>query len=236
MSVPGFTAHTSLYRTRGWYRGSAMAPGVLTSETIIPAYRPGPETQAACSRCNERCATTLAECTLLAAAPLLACVIPPLCPGAVATSAALLTGCLKLNGICVGRCFTTTCCPNFCGDFFELNPFEPGEGCCDVGERCVDKSDPNSRRGCCPSGQLVCGGRCCAPGERCCGSQCCPPSWFCMPDGTCTQSPGFPITPPPTPPLPKTFCRAGWTPCDGECCEPGLECCPDRVCRRHCLH
>jgi hypothetical protein len=84
-----------------------------------------------------------------------------------------------------------------------LDPFNPGSGCCDVGEHCVDQNDPNSRNGCCPSDRSVCGNSCCAPGEYCCGDSCCPPGQPCT-DGLCGVYPPIipPGTPPPGPPPP----------------------------------
>jgi len=250
MNLPGLTAEASLYRTRRPYCGSASDyGGVPSNETIIPVYFPGPDTQAACSNCLEGCATALAECSAAAMVPLAGCVFPPLCPAAAAAAGAALAACDTANLLCTLRCEVLRCCPKVCGF---PNPLNPGEGCCDEGEHCVDQSDPNARDGCCPSNQSVCGGTCCLPGESCCGDQClpvgascangticwapshvcggecCPPFNRCC-NGQCCKSP-YQICDPTTgactnAPRRPSFCRAGWTECLGQCCPPGKQCC-----------
>jgi hypothetical protein len=248
MKIPEFTAEASLYRTTGRYRVSASDFGVSPpSEAIVPAYLPGPETQARCNSCMEKCADRAAYCNAAAMAPLAGCVFPPACPVAAATAGGLLAGCQTALLGCAATCSLprpelfglkllgeSPCCPKVCGF---THPFAMGEGCCDEGEHCVDRFDPNARQGCCPSDQSVCGGKCCAKGDRCCGNECCPAGWFCS-DGVCTQSVPFPSEPPPEPPEPPMhleICPLGWTPCKGGCCAPGLECCPNGVCSWTCV-
>ncbi len=246
MSIPEFTAQISLYRTNNRYRfSSANLNDSVSPQSVIAAYFPGPETQAACDNCLDGCAQTLAQCSLIAGAPLLACIFPPLCPGAAAVAGAALAAC-DLNSLaCIGRCQALHCCPKACGT---PNPLDPGEGCCDKNEQCVDRFDSNSRQGCCPSGQSVCDGKCCAEGERCCGDTCCPPNYFCRDGGFCSEFPSdFPHTPPPRPPAHS--CTPGATPCGfpdssgviRTCCPPGLQCCSYSAqfgpeCKTSCLH
>jgi hypothetical protein len=219
MKFPGFTATASLYRTGRVYQGAAASAGtVLSGEPVVPAYYPGPGTQASCSNCLEGCATALAECSAAATALLAGCLFPPACAAAAAAAGAALGACDTANLICTGRCEILRCCPKVCGF---PNPLNPGEGCCDADEHCVDQSDPNARDGCCPSSQNVCGGKCCAPGETvCCGDACCPAG------STCCGS---------------TCCPAGSSCVNGVCCPPpyhvcGNTCCPpfNRCCNGQC--
>ena len=246
MNIPEFTAQSSLYRTNNLYHHSAgSAYGDLRSgESIVPAYYPGTETQKSCNRCNEIALRNYGGCLAIGAT---ACGL-----GCIASGpfyAACFAGCMggvlagcDLNLLReAGTCSLDDCCPKVCG---VLNPLEPGVGCCDENESCVDRYDPNSRQGCCPSDQSVCGGKCCPKGHTCCGDTCCPPNHFCR-DGFCSEFPGPSLWPddwkPPKPPKrPINYCRIGYEPCGGTCCPPGLECCSvggGRVaCMTNCLH
>jgi hypothetical protein len=235
MNVPGFSANDSLYATSAHYRvsGSELVAS-STTEPVVPAYFPGPATQRACSTCLSHCARNNAICNTLAIGtiwnPLLAAAAYELCFSEALRCAALCT----LPGL--GWIDGSDCCPKVC-DF--PNPFNPGEGCCDENEHCVDRFDPNSRHGCCPSDQNVCGGNCCAKGDSCCGGDCCPPNFFCI-DNVCKEFPG-PLLPPKSVPSTKLpphlwYCPWGSTPCNGKCCGRGLECCPDGECKWTCVH
>ena len=235
MNIPGYTAEASLYSTSGRYRASASDfGGSPSNEAIVPAYFPGPGTQAACNSCLEDCAKANVTCNAIASAELAICGWwNPVC--AIA-AAATFAGCFTQGLLCPAVCTLpgpwTSCCPKVCGF---PNPFEPGEGCCDEGENCVDRFDPNARQGCCPSDQSVCGGRCCAKGATCCGNECCPAGWFCV-DGFCSQfvsfGTGWPAPPPPiTDPYEELrLCPLWWTPCGRGCCAPDRECCGHRCC------
>ena len=262
MNLPGFSAHSSLYRSTRYYTASSSEISDWSyGETIVPAYHPGTGTQRECSGCLEGVAKALILCD--GAAAVTAAVVCGTtgwitfgisCAGAAAALAAALGTCnvASLGGIAV--CAATTCCPKLCGT---PNPFDPGSGCCDDGEGCVDENDPNSRHGCCPSSQSVCAGKCCAVDESCCGSTCCPSPNHCCGDQCCP--PGVPccggtccsFLPPsvPPPPPPQHSCGAGGVPCGfpdasgviRTCCPPGLQCCsyspqfgPD--CKTSCLH
>jgi hypothetical protein len=221
MKMPGFTADASLYGTSGRYRVSASEFGALQSwQSIVPAYRPSTETMKQCTKCQTACGVSLAFCE---AGAVPACVTPITCAAALGVCSLEYLGCLvKCTLPVVGDC-----CPKPCRF---PDPLNPGIGCCDEGENCVDESDPNSRSGCCPSDQNVCGGKCCSKGDTCCGSECCPPGWFCS-DGVCSQSVPFPGGTPPEPPKPSPgsgvfdVCPPMWTHCKDKCCRPGLECC-----------
>ncbi len=177
----------------------------------MPVYYPGPAAQAACNKCLESALEDYFKCIAFEGFPisLIHCTLKAWWDG--------------------GSCIVDDCCPKRCGppDISDL----AGSGCCDADEHCVDIDDPNSRHGCCPSDQSVCGGKCCAQGERCCGDICCPSNYFCLEGGICSESSGFPHTPPPPPPAHS--CTPGAEPC-GEpdssgvirmCCPPGLKCC-----------
>jgi hypothetical protein len=214
MSIPNFTAQASLYTSSRHYRGSAASPGgEPASGSIVLAYFPGPATQAACQRCVNNCLKEHEiESTLIAAGVVAGCATFVGCPVAVSAGAAAQAAADLRLATCMANCeipdlpgvplwpFNGDCCPKLCGP---LDPFNPGSGCCDNGEHCVDQNDPNSRNGCCPSDQSVCGGSCCAPGDYCCGDSCCPPGQPCT-DGGCGVYPPIipPGTPPPGPPPP----------------------------------
>jgi len=232
MNILGFTAQASLYRTSNSYRSSALDFGGLSpTQSVVLAYMPGSQTQAQCSTCLGSCAKNLAECSVIAGALLAPCVFPPACAFAAAAAGAALVVCDVTSLACIADCTWNDCCPKKCGT---PNPFDPGAGCCDENEQCGDRYDANSRQGCCPSDQNVCGDKCCAKGESCCGDTCCPPNYFCRDGGFCSQFPSpllpeHPTTPPP-PPRPRSTvkCRVGYKNCGNTCCPPELECCYDR--------
>jgi hypothetical protein len=204
---------------------------------------PGPETQRACNNCMEGCAASLAECSAAAMAPLAGCIFPPACPAAAAAAGAALGACNLAVFACNARCQILRCCPKLCAF---PNPFEPGDGCCDENETCVDRYDANSRHGCCPADQSACGGRCCARGERCCGDSCCPANYFCLEGNICSEFPARSLWPedatPPRPPIGPAIrhcLRFGFKPCGRTCCPPELECCSvgsNQYCMTSCLH
>lgn len=251
MNVPAFTAQASLYRTSNRYRSLSSEPGdPACVHSIVPAYMPGPATQRDCSVCTGLCDKEIEGCAIVVAGVVSAVCVATLgfgCPGAVAAGEAALTVCAEAYAACIGYCNIPGwvpvvggyCCPKICGF---PNPLEgSGSGCCDLGEACVDQHDPNSRQGCCPSDQLVCGGHCCAKGEKCCGDTCCPSNYYCV-DGYCSEYPtgNVPFGNPPPPPPPVNNCLFGGAPCGSKCCPPGLQCCgvfqgqPD--CKTSCLH
>lgn len=231
MNMPLFTAEASLYRTSGHYRSSGSeCVDLRFGESIVPAYFPGSATREKCSDCFETCVETLLLCE---GAGLAACGVG--CIWSLFAYGACFAGCFgPWTAACSGAavscelyCATRKCCPKAC----EVpNPFNPGQGCCDSGEQCVDESDPNARGGCCPSGQSVCGGKCCLPGDICCGDACCPAGFNCQ-QGVCC--------PPDKPNVCSGICCAG--PCDqnGVCCEaPGYmcggKCCFGECCNGQC--
>jgi len=215
MNMPAFTAQASLYRSSNHYRRSGTDSGdSYSGQTVVAAYMPGPETQRACNNCIEGCAETLAQCAAIAALPLVACVFPPACIGAAAVAGAALAACNVNSLACIARSNLLRCGPKGCGT---PNPFDPGEGCCDENEACVDPYDRNSRRGCCPSDQVVCAGKCCPTAHTCCGGTCCPPNHFCR-DGFCSEFPGPSLwpedwTPPKRPKQPFNYCKIGYEQC-----------------------
>jgi hypothetical protein len=175
-------------------------------EPEASAYHP--KSHEACDACLNSCLTTFTICSAGALA------FPP-----------LLLGCVKTSWLCAGACSVGACCPKRC----EVDADLAGGGCCDADEQCVDKSDPNSRSGCCPSDQMVCSGQCCPLGSTCCGGLCCD-ALFCI-DGFCTDYVPFPTTPPaPDAPTESDCSVPGATPCQrpwGEwlCCAPDMVCC-----------
>ena len=218
MRMPGLTAGASLYRTSRQYRLSSSAfGGAWSASPLVAAFHPGPATQRDCSECLEQCAEANVQCSAFAVVPLWGCIFPPLCPAAAAAAGAALAVCQLTSLGCAGYCEVGKCCPKVCGF---PNPFDPGAGCCEADEHCVDESDPNARDGCCPSHQQVCGGRCCPPGHKCCGNACCPADFKCE-QGTCC------------PPESSTVCNGRC--CDGVCDRHG-DCCsaPSRLCGGEC--
>jgi hypothetical protein len=246
MNLPHFTAASTLYRSRRHYSASlAYGDSSLSGHTVVASYRPGPETMRECYHCTEEtCAKQLATCEFLAD---LSCLFPPACAPAHAA-------CYLKYGECLAQCVAPIigdCCPKVCS---VPNPFDPGSGCCDEGEGCVSEGDPNARKGCCPSGRSVCGGKCCDAGDQCCGDLCCPEGHACC-GGTCCEAGTHccgdtcclanipccggtccsllpPVGTPPPPPPPHS-CGPGGVPCGfpdatgviRTCCPPGLQCC-----------
>jgi hypothetical protein len=225
MTLPGFSAGYSLYRASGHYRSAEGSPfdGSQISQWAVPAYYPKSESMGKCQARLEGCLQAYGICVagaLLFPPAIAACNVAQL----TCTGIALAPG--------------TDCCPKVC----ELDPFnQPGGGCCDYDEHCVDIEDPNSRHGCCPAGQNVCGGKCCRPGEKCCGGSCCPSAAECCGDecgcsegrvcqnGTCVYPPFGPYTPVDPGvtqiPKPESGCPPGWKECRNFCCAPDMKCC-----------
>ncbi len=263
MNAPGFSAASSLYPARGQYNVAyADADGSLFAQSVAPAYFPGSATQRDCNTCLNAVATGLATCIgIPAATAVVVCAATGWftfgisCAAAGVALAAAISACDAGFLVATGICAATTCCPKLCGT---PNPLDPGSGCCDDDEGCVDQNDPNSRHGCCPSDQAVCGGKCCEKGASCCGNACCPPGSHCCGTSCCAN--GIPCcgnsccsllppgggTPPPPPPH---ACAAGNAPCGlpdhtgivRTCCPPGLPCCSfsDQFgpnCKTSCLH
>jgi hypothetical protein len=217
MSIPNFTAQASLYKSSRHYRGAAPSPdGSPPGGLIVPAYFPGSATEADCQTCVGDCTDAYNTATAIAAAGTVAgCLTLFGCPAAVAAGAAAQAGADEVLAACLAKCDFPgmpdipiwpkggRCCPKLCGFW---NPLDPGSGCCDRDEHCVDMNDPNSRNGCCPSDQNVCGGSCCAKGNFCCGDSCCPIGQPCT-EGSCGVypplfPPGTQPAPPPPPPPP----------------------------------
>jgi hypothetical protein len=237
--IPGFNALCALTRSGAHYRS---APAQARSAEIVLAYYPSKGNVDRCQGCLEGCLRDSALCAI----------------GAVFWPPAIAVCSLNLMR-CGGACAMpgTSCCPQVC----ELDPFgQPGGGCCDASDTCMSKGTPNTRGGCCPSGQACgrnccapgqscCNGNCCNPGDSCCGGECCPSSHFCR-DGVCSQYPGplfgGPDKPSGRPAKPvspwdplRSICMWPYTSCGDQCCEPGLECCfvaGKSVCMTSCLH
>jgi len=222
MNIPEFTAQASLYRTSNSYRCSGSEfSGSIPAQSVIAAYIPGPQTQHDCSVCTDACAVPRNICLAKVAISVTEQCIGSLgfgCGAAIALGYIQTGSCYAGYEACLGYCnipdlgvegFHGPCCPKICG---WPNPLKGSRtGCCDHGEACVDQDDPNSRQGCCPSGQDVCAGKCCPIGEVCCpGDRCCKP-------------PSFSNDPPPPPPV--NNCIFGGDPCGTKCCPIGTMCC-----------
>lgn len=219
MNIPAFTAQASLYRTSNRYRSSgAEFGGSIPAQSVVAAYYPGPSTQYRCNKCLQTCAFNKRDCVDFVVRFVSWWTPPPV-------ALLLYAGCESDSTDCRDQCTRVgpfgSCCPKVCGPG---NPSNPGEGCCDNDEGCVDQNDPDSRNGCCPSNQTVCGSKCCPAGFSCIG-------------GLCTT--GFPNTPPPPPPPDNGCMLFGGVQCGKKCCYGGLQCCgvfngqPD--CKTSCL-
>jgi len=209
MNTPGFTAEASTHWSRRQYVSGAVSSGPVASQAVHLAYRPGPGTRSSCTNCLDGCQTAAETCVADASTILLGCLFPPDCAIAAAAYGEALTACATSNYACKGACavpYLGSCCPKVCGF---PNPLDPGSGCCEAGEHCVDENDPNARDGCCPSDQSTCGGKCCAPGDTCCGDSCCPAGFSCQ-EGRC--------------------CGPYDHVCGGECCPPFNKCCNGQCC------
>src|SRR5262245_26489379 len=157
MSIPAFTAGSSLYRSRNSYRvATTESSASLPADSIVPALTA--EGWAACQDCEQSCAEEYSVCMAVA----LATVWIPWLGGGIGAS------CVAASWYCLDRCHADghACCPKDCGGY-----------CCSYGEQC-------SNSGCCPGDRVVCGGRCCGAGESCCGDTCCAPGQTCC-GGTC---------------------------------------------------
>jgi hypothetical protein len=216
-------------------RPTAQLPARALSfqPTIVPAYhiRFGGPASAACATCTNDAAETLAECLASAATLVgLSCFFPPACPIAAAAGGAAVGLCETQFGYRMAKCELTPCCPKRCGP---SNLFDPGSGCCDDGEQCVDQSDPNAREGCCPVGRSVCSGNCCRDGETCVQGVCCPPGARSVCNGVCCSGDcdrvGNCCNPP------SQLCRDG-TCCApfGQTCHPTLGTCCSVICGPSC--
>lgn len=235
LAVPGFVADASAYRSPNRYATLNAGADIRAVDTVSLAYHPTPAQMVRCSDCYD---SALRDWAICAAATVILGPLSALCWAEFYRR--------------VGWCSQTACCPNRC----RLDPdMFNGAGCCDANETCVDAGDPNSRNGCCPATQAVCGGRCCAPGDICCGEICCTPERCC--NGQCCVGNemcidgrycGYPpFAPPPQPKSkstepwspskefdPEMFCLSGIA-CNGKCCPPFTQCCNDGSCRRICI-
>jgi hypothetical protein len=215
MNIPKFTAEVSLYRSANHYGGrSPDSTGISFSGPIAPAYYPGPEAQAACYDCGVSCNKDLGICVGFASAGLLGCFWPPACAAAAAAAGIAIAVCNETYLTCMGLCAVDDCCPKLCGD---VNPFDPGWGCCDEDENCAD--------GCCPKDNKICGGKCCSPGDKCCGDGCCPADFTCQ-QGVCCQPGEFNCA--------GACCQKGFTCEEGLCCPPGNSVCKGKCCHGVC--
>jgi hypothetical protein len=221
MKIPEFTAEATVYKT-SYYYGSSCLEGDLPRSTgrIALAYHPMPET-------NARCDARIAEC--LDNASNLGDRLEARCETGCVFYGPLFYACYApchewvedIKSSVFDSCYSETigpgpqtkCCPVACEGWDPGN--DPGVGCCDSGENCVDQADPNSREGCCPSDQIVCGGKCCAKTER-----------YCIDGNFCSQyASNIPFGNASPPPPPANNCLLGGTPCGKKCCPPGLQCC-----------
>jgi len=175
-----------------------------------------------CNECMDTCRDDLLICQVVDAAAVGATCIfcPPCCViEVIEAGAAASGGCdVTYGGCLVASCLRggKACCPVFC--HFDLNP---GEGCCDSGEVCVDEHEPNSRSGCCSSDK-ACGSHCCGSNERCQpGDVCCPQgalicNGVCCTNGTCDSR--------------GDCCPSPSRVCAGTCCAPFDVCCNNACC------
>jgi hypothetical protein len=193
MNIPGFSAQAALYRSSRRYRASTSfgLTGSQDGTAVTLAYYPSDPSD--CNSCVDGCNNALAWC--LAGAVF----FPP-----------AIAGCDSAYLGCAGACmFSKACCPKRCEFSLDF-----GDGCCDENEQCVDRYDPNSRHGCCPVGQLVCGGKCCPEGATCCGSDCCRVNLGMKCCG-------------------MECCPTDQQCCAGRCCPPDMKCCGTECCDRN---
>jgi len=188
----------------------ACVPGNITQTNhIIPFFTiQGTPAQGSCTSCTNTCQAVSYSCGVAAA------VVAVFCPwcgvGAGAACAAIYLGC-TLD--CVYN--PSFCCPVKCASG-PLNILNPGDGCCNFGENCVDENDPNAvRQGCCPASQNECASKCCAVGERCDqnSGKCCNPVSTCSAgtccEGTCIEG---------------TCCPSTSLACSHACCDSFAQC------------
>jgi hypothetical protein len=220
MSLPGFWATSSLYKTARPYHVRATpgsTPG-LTAVEGSPRSQPGQSAALlSASRLPAASAVTCSEAECLYAIGLdynvcidlyLECARPlqPECYIAqqIKCKPILMAGQLRCRTDRTfqcevrsgpGTCIDGICCDNVCG-----------AECCGSGTTCIRSADADF---CCPT-QLACGDQCCSPGSSCCG----------LPVGECTDLTSDPFNCGSC----GNICPSG-TCCNGSCFAQGSRCC-----------
>lgn len=211
MTMPGFTAEASVYKTSQYYRMGGTSDALASGLGIVPQ-----QPDDSCIGDPE-------------------CICRHLTPGArewCPPGAHLGQCCLVSDG----PCCSGKCCPKgwYCADGDSGLCCQQGEHPC--GNRCCPRDQPCCGGKCCPSGQYCADGDsalCCKPGEVVSNGHCCPPGYdwilgkcylrcgriYC-PEGSYCSNPGT-----------NTCCPNGWSGCGAvACCPPGERCCGGKCC------
>lgn len=195
--LPGFSASSSLYRTRYVYRGHGNSPAADASETPGPAGLVSPANGIPVQVPGSWC-TSNTYC-------------PPgtRCCNGVSAGGYPAASCVDLQsspdncGYCGNVCHTGTCCDGRCIEQKDTacgcpaRSCPPGHKCCDVYDgfhdvwTCIDTTGDTQHCGSCghrcASGEKCCDGKCCD--SPCCGGQCCPTLAKCV-NGKCCYPKG----------------------------------------------
>ena len=160
MTMPGFSAETSLYRTSIQY-----------SSTWVLVQAGGAMPQLFCRVTD--CPCQYEQCRKAGGT-----VVPGPQPPCFYTCE-VKPGCTCKTGETCCNPFTNFCCPpgetccnpetKFCCRQGQTPCCAPGRNfCCPPGQLCCDPEN----NVCCPTGTVCCGGGCCAPPHQCCGTSC----------------------------------------------------------------
>ena len=204
MSMPGFTADSSLYVSRFHYKTTAQWGGAVHSAVEMAALRMGRPLNGGTNGCRPHCGPCLPDSTSPTGCTktcfTAACEdVDISCTGCQITCPSGLSQCgrrcVNLSndpancGTCFHSCLSGTCTNGSCA------PCPAGTTAC--GGMCCPPGSCGSAGICCPSGQTNCGGTCC-PSGQCCGSSCCSAGQVCF-AGACG-----------TPAPPVTQCATTW--------------------------
>jgi hypothetical protein len=246
MNMPGFTAQSALYQTKGHYQTVGRfghfetchsTPGTeevsASRQSIVPAaFQRNTCSHAGVNQCNLNFFYDFRTC--LAEAASICAVVGTLSRSPVVLFYCILGGagacfggnlayytrCIERHG-CSGFTFCKT--DNHCSCGFGGQ--ECGDQCCEGREQCCSGT-------CCAPGAECCAGKCCSPGDQCCFGRCYPPGFPCddpcaLGGSVCGTSCCWPFEQC----CSGTCCGPGSVCCAGHCCQVGAVCCADSCCQ-----
>lgn len=240
MRMPGFTAHSSLYRTSTSYRtigNSGQNDGAVFPSQLTPQQ----------NACMDRCMDGCVKAGIMDSPPdvpigLIREECRPIC---LIECGALPAPCPPDTKFCGRTGNRPECCPtshecchvlDHTGTRYILSCCPPGQKCCFPFGCYTPGEYQCTRDGLCPTDRVICQDHCCGPGEICtqdgccsanrvCDNRCCGLLDRCTPQGCCSRDRY----------CNGVCCEPGARCCNGACCEPGESCthegcCPQGVC------